>query len=371
MDYCDTCARLTSDINAKNATKNRLLQNSQSTPEDIQNIEEDIHLLEKNLQDHKTDAHKAYEYYKECIKRCQDQWENLVLLEESGDSEELECKKHTFTAVLSADYQMSKLIPHWGYSPQPGSTYYLQKLSNDIFGIVDHRRQQSMIYVTPEMYGPKNTEHTVSYLLHYLKNSGLVPDWVQRIHIFLDNAASTNKNFYSIAWAQELVHHSMMEFVRLSFMVSGHTKFDVDRLFSRSAQSFNKSDVFTVELAQVLHPQKYLIEDGSIVHVHAWRQKLEEKYTKLPGIRELHDFLVFKHATTGSVLVKVRKHCYDGMLSDSVMRVKKPEEDAKPDDLGDSYATLGTVKQLSSMKLTHLRQMYANFIPSDRRLSFI
>ena len=184
LDYCDTCARLTNDINAKNATKNRLLQNSQSTPEDIQNIEEDIHLLEKNLQDHKTDAHKAYEYYKECIKRCQDQWENLVLLEESGDSEELECKKHTFTAVLSADYQMSKLIPHWGYSPQPGSTYYLQKLSNDIFGIVDHRRQQSMIYVTPEMYGPKNTEHTVSYLLHYLKNSGLVPDWVQWLHIF-------------------------------------------------------------------------------------------------------------------------------------------------------------------------------------------
>ena len=89
LDYCDTCARLTNDINAKNATKNRLLQNSQSTPEDIQNIEEDIHLLEKSLQDHKTDAHKAYEYYKECIKRCQDQWENLVLLEESGDSEEL------------------------------------------------------------------------------------------------------------------------------------------------------------------------------------------------------------------------------------------------------------------------------------------
>ena len=42
--------------------------------------------------------------------------------------------------------------------------------------------------------------------------------------------------------------------------------------------------------------------------------------------------------------MKVRKHCYDGALSDSVMRVKKPEEDARPDDLGDSYATLGTVK---------------------------
>ena len=40
--------------------------------------------------------------------------------------------------MVSADYQMGKLVPYWGYSPQPGCTYYLQKLHHDVFGIVNH-----------------------------------------------------------------------------------------------------------------------------------------------------------------------------------------------------------------------------------------
>jgi len=41
--------------------------------------------------------------------------------------EKLVTMKHKFNLVLSADYQMGKLVPYWGQSPQPGSTYYLQK----------------------------------------------------------------------------------------------------------------------------------------------------------------------------------------------------------------------------------------------------
>ncbi len=48
---------------------------------------------------------------------------------------------------------MSKMVPHWGYSPQPGSTYYLQKLSHDILGIVNHSNDQSAIY--GPFYGKK------------------------------------------------------------------------------------------------------------------------------------------------------------------------------------------------------------------------
>ena len=39
---------------------------------------------------------------------------------------------------------MSKLVPYWGLSAQPGSTYYLQKLSHDIFRIVDHGQKASL-----------------------------------------------------------------------------------------------------------------------------------------------------------------------------------------------------------------------------------
>ena len=42
---------------------------------------------------------------------------------------------------------MQKLVPHWGRSPQPGSIYYLQKLSFDLFGTVDHRNNLAAVYI--------------------------------------------------------------------------------------------------------------------------------------------------------------------------------------------------------------------------------
>ena len=89
---------------------------------------------------------------------------------------------------------MSKLLPHWGHSPQPSSTYYLQKVSYDIYGIVDHRDGSGHLYLMNATAGPKNTDHTISYLMHYLKSSAKVPSWVRRVHVFMDNAGSTNKD---------------------------------------------------------------------------------------------------------------------------------------------------------------------------------
>ena len=93
---------------------------------------------------------------------------------------------------------MNKLIPYWGRSPQLGQTYYLQKVSYGVFGIVDHWEGGGHVYLVSEIYGPKNTEsdYTVSYLLHYLTSTESVPRWVKRVQIFLDNAGSTNKKKY-------------------------------------------------------------------------------------------------------------------------------------------------------------------------------
>ena len=81
--------------------------------------------------------------------------------------------KHRFNLVVSADYQMSKLVPYWGMSAQPGSMYYLQKLSHDILEVVNHATN----YLFDERVGPKNTDHTVSYITHFI---GTLPQWIQR-----------------------------------------------------------------------------------------------------------------------------------------------------------------------------------------------
>ena len=117
----------------------------------------------------------------------------------------LETLRHSFTAVLSCDFQMQKLIPYWGLSSQPGSTYYFQKLSHDIFGIVDHRENQSMLYIFDETVGPKNTDHTISLLMDYVRNSTAFPSWIKRLHIFLDNTGSTNKNAYFMGLGMEII----------------------------------------------------------------------------------------------------------------------------------------------------------------------
>ena len=77
------------------------------------------------------------------------------MTEDSGDNAQ--------QLVLSTDYRMSKLVLYWECSPQPGSTYYMPKVSYDLLGIVDHRNEAGFIY-TFELIGRKNTDHTISYL---------------------------------------------------------------------------------------------------------------------------------------------------------------------------------------------------------------
>lgn len=96
-------------------------------------------------------------------------WKEITELEQKAslsqtDADKLNALKHQFTLVISADYQQAKLVPHWGRTAQPGQTYYFQKISHDIFGIVDHRTDQNSIYLFDETVGPKNTDHTISFL---------------------------------------------------------------------------------------------------------------------------------------------------------------------------------------------------------------
>ena len=89
---------------------------------------------------------------------------------------------------------MCKLVPYWGMSAQPGSTYYLQKLNHDILGIMDHSCNSSTVYLFDEWVGQRiQITWYPSYLTDFISK---LPDWIHRIHFFPDNTSSTNKNFY-------------------------------------------------------------------------------------------------------------------------------------------------------------------------------
>ncbi len=88
-------------------------------------------------------------------------------------------------------------------------------------------------------------------------------------------------------------------------MVAGHPKFEPDRLFSHTAKVYVSSDVFTTEeLANIMSPYATpLVDDGEVVY--RWREVLIKKYSKLPGIRELHDFITVRHLATGAATMRV------------------------------------------------------------------
>ncbi len=185
-DYCDTCAHKKAEIHGKQTTINRLLQSSNADADEVKKLQDDMVLLKKTLEEHRQEAQKSHTFYVEASVRCKTEWNEILELEKKTglneeEKQQLKYLKGKFNLVLCADYQMCKLVPYWGMSAQPGSTYYLQKLNHDVFGIVNHATKSSTAYLFDERVGPKNTDYTVSYLTHFFTT---IPDWVNQ-HSFV------------------------------------------------------------------------------------------------------------------------------------------------------------------------------------------
>ena len=174
-----------------------------------------------------------------------------------------------------------------------------------------------------------------------------------------------------IAWALEMVQHGKLDFLRVSFLIAGHTKFSPDLSFAKIAKDYNQSDVFnTEELKDViaLHAD-VVVDQGEIVC--DWRTNLA-KYSKLPGIRTLHDFVIAKNSVTGSIVCKTRRLCCKGNFDNATMHVLAGHhiENVIP-NAADNYFSKNKLRQLSDMKLTHLCQMSTSFIPANHHFSFL
>lgn len=256
-DYCDTCKQLKEEISRVQAITNRLQQSGSASESELRECEEKKLSLEEERKHHKKTASEAREFFNASMDKCRQQWRKIVKLTgqtplTTAEREELSGFQHCFTLTISADYQQAKLIPSWGSSEQPGSTYYLQKVSHDSFGIVDHREEKGFLFLFDERIGPKNTDHTVSLLMKYWNGVVVEHPWIQRLHIFLDNATSTNKNRYLFSWAMEMVSGGKVQHLRISFMIAGHTKFSPDRLFATVGSAYKTSDVFTIDELQII-----------------------------------------------------------------------------------------------------------------------
>ena len=372
-DYCDTCKRLEMEISRAQQVLKRLQQSGSATQIQLQELEDEKEAKSAELADHKKDASKAQEFHRETLEKCKKEWEKIQELEampaasrSTEQNKTLDKKKQVFSLVLSADYQQAKLVPYWGSSAQPGSTYYLQKVSHDVFGIIKHSDSSKHIVLFDERIGPKNTDHTVSYLDQHITECTSQHPWIRRAIIFLDNATSTNKNRYLFGWGMEVVQQQKLDYIRFCFMVAGHTKFSPDRLFAQVANSYNNSDVFTIEeLQQIcsLHAST-TIDDGSAVL--QWREATSQKYSDLPGTRKYHDFLIAR-SVTGAVAMKVKENCYGGSFVASPLSVTDESAVGYPTQ---NYRDTHT-RALSDEKMKNMVTMYDKFVPPNRRPDYL
>ena len=129
---------------------------------------------QEDLQIHKDDAQAALDYYRQLVTETESMYLQIrVLLQQSKlssfEKAKLKRLKKNFSAFLSADYMMSKNLPYWGESAQPGKTYYLMKLVCDVFGIIDHSNQGGYTYICDEVAaGAKSTSHYLIFsAFHY------------------------------------------------------------------------------------------------------------------------------------------------------------------------------------------------------------
>lgn len=236
--------------------------------------------------------------------------------------------KIKFNLVLCVNYHQSKLVPYWGMSAQPGCTYFLQKLGPWCIWHC-HGSGKSAVYLCNETVGPKNTNHML-----------------------------------------ELVQQGKLDFVWVSFLIAGNTKFSPDQLFSKISHTYNCSDAFTTkELQEIISIYTSAeIDEGTIVC--DWRSVLT-KYSKPPGIRSMRDFIFTMNSVTGKVVTKVRPHCFGGRFENApihVLRGREVEKNAISDKDNENCVALGKLKQLSDSKLKHLKH---DFIPMDRYLPYI
>ena len=109
-------------IRGKQTTLNRLRQAAASAPEDLIGLEEEIQSCQADLAKHREEASESHAYFVEVTATCATRWKRIAALEDKSnlnedESEELAGLKSKFEIVLSANYEMSKLVPFWASHP--------------------------------------------------------------------------------------------------------------------------------------------------------------------------------------------------------------------------------------------------------------
>ena len=346
-DYCDTCARFRVELEQMQGVRWAHSKVSGNVTEhEHQLLDARRREVQRRWNDHRAQGRAEHDAYIASIQEAAVQWTAL-----QAHPEEERRDGH---AVICVDYMQERTLPFFGDSPQPGETYYKQKLTVHLFGLVQHHLRGSLVYLSDERAGgAKSSDHICSYLTHYVST---LPAWVRTITIWGDNAG-TIKSRYLVAWAADLVARAgHLRTVHLRFMLPGHTKFSPDTLFASISATYRKSDVLSMEDLERVVSYHATSTTFNYNDICLYREYFATRYTAFRGIRPIRWIEV---SLDDTAQVHVRTSATNTTAPTREHRIVR----ADPAPFQESPPGYTTASELDPRKVADLRYVYSKYAP--------
>ena len=206
-----------------------------------------------------------------------------------------------FVLLVTSDYKKDEYYPKFQGTTQVGDTYYLYKMLVIVCGIMVHTAPivKKLLYFSKKIEAGKlNSNHTLNYLLHAIIHH--VPSWVCNIRLLMDNAGKSNKNKYIITLAACLININRFKSVHLSFMIPGHTKFEVDNLFANVTKALSNQNIFDISMYKSLvntlsnKDCKTYVEIMDSKNMYNLKSVFENLSLIVKNIKKTYNFLLYK-----------------------------------------------------------------------------
>lgn len=245
------------------------------------------------LRQHQDSVKKERAFYKDI---CHDIKAQLPLNIQPGAHEPC-----SFAGKNHISFDFAQQV-HFPFNPlQPGPIYFKTPRKCGLFGINCEPINKQVNFLIDEAHTVgKGANSVISYLHHYLNNFSFGET---DLYMHADNCAGQNKNSTMLWYLLWRCINGYNNYIRLSFLISGHTKFSPDggfglikRLYKRTRVNCLQDIVDVVNRSSEMNMAEVVgyENETSKVPTYNWTEFLSPVFQKFKGIKKYCHFAFSK-----------------------------------------------------------------------------
>ncbi|XP_041373710.1 LOW QUALITY PROTEIN: uncharacterized protein LOC121386766 [Gigantopelta aegis] len=201
----------------------------------------------------------------------------------------------SYNGLMHYSFDFAQQV-HYPSNPlQPGPIFFKTPRKCPLFGVCCEAFPKQINYLIDEsVQTGKGANCVISLLHHFFEHYGLGET---DVHLHADNCAGQNKNSVMMWYLLWRVLTGRHRSVKISFLLTGHTKFSCDWCFGLVKRLFRKTEVNCLaEISEVVNASSNVNiaqlcghESGEvIVDTFDWTHYLGTYFRKLVGIKKYH-----------------------------------------------------------------------------------